>query len=226
MRWGMVIDLRKCMGCRACSVSCQEINQVPGGHLRRVHDCGLSAPPRRQRLFLPTSCMHCRSAPCAEVCPTEATHHLPDGTVDVDRGRCIGCGYCIAACPYRARHIYAGGTDLIEHGGTDEVLESDLGDIAGICVKCSFCHDRVTDGLAKGLVPGVDAEASPACVMTCSAKALYFGNLDDPESEVSRLLRENRTTCLKERLGTEPRVYYILPLSWSWSDDAGEVLDK
>jgi phenylacetyl-CoA:acceptor oxidoreductase subunit 1 len=211
-RWGMVIDLRKCFGCRACTVVCKEINNVPLDHWRQVVDGGVSAYPDRQRMSLPMSCMHCSDPPCLEVCPTTATYRRNDGIVDVNYDLCVGCGYCVVACPYLARSI-------IHHDGFH--LDADYGsrhsntvaaqvDRVGVCSKCNFCLPRVDTGLARGLQPGVDPEASPACVISCSANALHFGDLDDPDSLVSQLIRESKTARLQEELKTEPAVYYII----------------
>ncbi|MDL2121675.1 MAG: 4Fe-4S dicluster domain-containing protein [Deltaproteobacteria bacterium] len=210
-RWGMVIDLRKCIGCKACTVVCEETNQVPPNRWRRVNDCGISEYPERQRLFLPMSCMHCGEPPCLEVCPTTATYRRPDGIVDINYELCVGCGYCILACPYQARTIFHDesnfetGTKLQKPGLADPNI-----DRIGVCTKCNFCLPRVDAGLAKGLQPGLDPEASPACVISCSANALNFGDLDEPDSVVSRLIRENKTARLQEELGTDPSVYYIV----------------
>ena len=210
--WGMVIDLRKCIGCGACDTVCKQTNQVPPERWRRVVDCGISGPPERQRTFLPISCMHCSEPPCLDVCPTGATYHRPDGIVDVDYEQCIGCGYCIVACPYLARTIIFQNESMFE----GEALSQELGMVIskpehiGVCTKCNFCRPRVDAGLAQGLQPGLDAEATPACVLACSANALHFGDLDDPDSVVSGLIRENETACLQEELGTDPAVYYIV----------------
>jgi phenylacetyl-CoA:acceptor oxidoreductase subunit 1 len=199
--WGMVIDLRKCIGCRACAIACKQTNEVPLDCWRRVVDCGISEPPERQRTFLPMSCMHCNEPPCLEVCPSGATYRRPDGIVDIQHELCVGCGYCIVACPYQARAVIVDP----EPDATSPVL-----DHIGAATKCNFCLPRVDDGLAQGLRPGLDAEATPACVVACSANALHFGDLDDPDSEVSWLIRENGTARLQEELGTDPSVYYVV----------------
>jgi phenylacetyl-CoA:acceptor oxidoreductase subunit 1 len=204
----MVIDLRKCIGCGSCSVICDYTNKLSYNKVRRVFDCGLGSSPERLRTCLPLSCMHCSSPPCLDVCPTAATYQREDGIIDVDAELCIGCGTCVVACPYMARSIifqdeYAAEVGELEGDGNA------FPDRIGTCIKCNFCLPRIDAGLAKGISPGKDPEATPACVVNCSSKALHFGDLYDPESVVSLLVRENRTVHLQEELGTEPSVYYI-----------------
>ncbi len=208
----MVIDLRKCIGCKACTIVCKQTNRVPVNSWRRVFDCGLSPTPERIRTFIPISCMHCGKAPCVEVCPTAASHRRSDGIVAIRNERCVGCGYCIVACPYQARSIiFHDKYDLevknIVHGlgGSDTNP-----DRVGVATKCNFCLPKIADGMRKGCRPGRDADASPQCVISCSAKAMRFGDLDDPDSVVSQLLREGKTARLQEELGTDPSVYYIV----------------
>jgi phenylacetyl-CoA:acceptor oxidoreductase subunit 1 len=152
-RWGMVIDLRKCIGCKACTKACKQVHKVPPDRWRRVVDCGISQPPERQRTFLPMNCMHCSEPPCLEVCPTTATYRRPDGIVDVHYEMCVGCSYCIVACPYLARTIiFHDGSDFDEAETTSQ--ESDLVtpnlDHIGVATKCNFCLPRVDAGF-----PGV-----------------------------------------------------------------------
>lgn len=208
-RWGMVIDLKKCFGCGTCVVACAQANQITSNHWRRVFECGVGGSPRRQRLYLPLSCMHCGDPPCEAVCPTTATFKRPDGIVDIDHEKCIGCGYCMVACPYHARVILFLNEYDLETRVMVEGSAVSLPDYIGVATKCCFCRPRIDRGIEKGLTPGVDREATPACVNHCTAGALYFGNLNDPGREVARLVRENRTLCLQEALGTQPRVYYL-----------------
>ena len=208
----MVIDLRKCVGCGACSVICDQTNKLAFNRWRRVFDCGVSDAPERQRLCMPLSCMHCNDAPCREVCPTGATHRRTDGIIDIDYSRCIGCGYCIMACPYHARSILFQNEYAMEVGTLD-------GDVSpenrlGVATKCNFCRPRIDEGLKKGLIPGRNPEASPACVISCSAGALFFGDFDNPDSEASGLIRDNMTVLLQEELETHPSVYYLVDDSW------------
>lgn len=207
-RWGMVIDLRNCFGCKSCAVACSEANGMPPDTWRKVHVGGIDEAPSRQRLCLPISCNHCDDPPCLDVCPTGATYRHPDGVVDIDSERCLGCGYCVVACPYRARTI------LDRTSNPEKIDNSEI----GVCTKCHFCHLRIEKGLEQGLTPGIDAEATPTCVLTCSARALHFGDLEDPGSTVSRLLRENRTVRLQESLATDAAIYYIAPARWTESD--------
>jgi len=206
-RWGMVIDLRRCIGCKSCAVGCKAAHK---NAWRRVHDCGITDYPERQRMLLHLSCMHCSEPPCLEVCPTAATYQRPDGIVAIDYNRCVGCGYCIVACPYQARAIYTEEHDFevnelsrnlgVKYSGTVQ---------GGVCTKCNFCMDRIDAGLSRGLVPGMDPAASPVCMISCSAKAICFGDLNEPDSIVSRLIRENKTSRLQEELATLPSIYYI-----------------
>jgi phenylacetyl-CoA:acceptor oxidoreductase subunit 1 len=162
-------------------------------------------------MFLHMSCMHCSEAPCLSVCPTKATYRRPDGIIGIDYDRCVGCSYCIVACPYRARTIFTRGFDFETRDWDTAGMTEQSSDRTGVCTKCTFCMSRIDEGLKRGLQPGIDAEASPVCVITCSAKALYFGDLDDPGSVVSDLIRNNKTARLQEELGTDPSVYLILP---------------
>ncbi len=208
----MVIDLRNCIGCGACAVSCGMTNTTETNMWRRVFDCGTLTNPEKRRLSLPMSCMHCHIPPCHKVCPTTATYIRDDGIVDIDPAKCIGCGYCIVACPYLARVIIirndALQEDRVMTTSPDKHLEGK--DYRNVATKCNFCKQRVDKGLAKGLEPGTDLEATPVCVVNCTAGALHFGDLDNPQSEVSRLLKESRVMCLQEEIGTQPSVYYIV----------------
>jgi phenylacetyl-CoA:acceptor oxidoreductase subunit 1 len=213
-RWGMVVDLRRCVGCQACAIACKQANDVLPDRWRKVVDCGVGEAPRRERIFLHLFCQHCEQPPCLAVCPTEATYRRPDGIVAIDYETCVGCGYCIVACPYEARTI-SHRRDNAFRWGLGHVAE-DLGsglpnpEHVGVCTKCHFCQQRIDAGLQKGLQPGVDPEATPACVVICSSEALHFGDLDDVESEVSQLIGQNRPQRMLERLETDPAIYYIV----------------
>ncbi len=164
--------------------------------------------PDVQRAFVPVGCMHCDDPPCMDVCPTTATRKRADGIVTIDYDLCIGCAYCAVACPYQARYkttrpVFAYGKAM-----ANETKRRDDSRLA-VATKCTFCVDRIDAGLAKGQKPGVDPEATPACVNACITQTLQFGDLDDPQSNVSRLIAENRHFRMHEELGTGPGFYYL-----------------
>ncbi len=208
--WGLVVDLRKCIGCKTCTAVCMEMNCNPSESWRQVIEHLHEKSTDLLRLFLPKSCMHCQNPPCHDVCPSGATYQRSDGIVDIKTELCIGCGYCVVACPYDARAISFQDKIKIRPRNSSLSTEAFGADRIGICTKCDFCLPRITEGLSKGLIPGSDVEATPLCVNYCIANALYFGDMDDPESTVSQLIRKNKTFCLLEELETRPSVCYII----------------
>lgn len=161
------------------------------------------------QVYVPRPCMHCEKAPCVEVCPVKASYYRDDGIVMMDYDRCIGCRYCQIACPYEARSFnwekFEGENPMVPQWGTPEVERRPR----GVPEKCSFCYQTIDRGLSLGKTPGVDPEATPACVNVCPTGARIFGDLNHPESAVSKALHNNSTYRLRESLGTGPRVYYI-----------------
>jgi phenylacetyl-CoA:acceptor oxidoreductase subunit 1 len=129
--------------------------------------------------------------------------------VDIDYQKCIGCGYCIVACPFYARVILFTNEYDIETRIMAQASALAKPDDVKVASKCCFCRPRIDRGLENGLKPGVDEGATPACVNHCSAKAIYFGDLNDPDSDVAALLRDNQAICLQKSLGTQPCVFYI-----------------
>jgi phenylacetyl-CoA:acceptor oxidoreductase subunit 1 len=133
-----------------------------------------------------------------------------DGIVWIDYRSCVGCGYCAMACPYRARHFM---DDVAwafpESGPTPDEAARDRHDRRGVMTKCTFCMERVDGGRARGLTPGVDAAATPMCGVACIAGAIIFGDLDDPASAISRLIKERTAVTLMAETGTDPSVYYL-----------------
>jgi len=211
-RWGMVIDCKKCIGCGTCQFICGEMNSAPpGAAWRRVIDREIRGQPDIVRIFLPINCMHCSDPPCLDVCPTGATHQRPDGIVDIKEDLCVGCGACVVSCPYRARTITSQDTIKMESGADmGKVKVAATADRIGLSTKCNFCCQRVGEGLAKGFSPGSDPIATPICVNFCIASALHFGDLDDPTSSISQLIRENNMVRLLEELKTKPNLYYMM----------------
>jgi Fe-S-cluster-containing dehydrogenase component len=207
--WGMVIDLDKCIGCEYCLRACCATNDV---NLDKPWN--IVVPDKTstgQSFFFSRPCLHCQDAPCVEVCPVKATYRREDGLVVMDYDRCIGCRYCEVACPYDARKFnWEARSDVnpfIPTWGIAEVERRPR----GVVEKCTFCIHRIDAGLTKGLKPGTDLEATPACVNICPVKARTFGNLKDPKSDISLLIAANPAFVLREELGTEPSVYYIPP---------------
>lgn len=209
-RWAIIADLNRCVGCQTCTAACKHSNATsPGIQWRKVLDIEAGEYPDVRRAFVPVGCMHCEDPPCLDVCPSTATGKRDDGIVTIDYDMCIGCAYCAVACPYQARsrvdqEAAAYGKKAMRH----ESLREDPGRI-GVAQKCTFCVERIDQGLANGLVPGLDPAATPACVGSCIADALHFGDVDDPTSNVSKLLDENRHFRMHEDLGTGPGFFYL-----------------
>jgi molybdopterin-containing oxidoreductase family iron-sulfur binding subunit len=229
-KWGMVIDLDKCVGCQACTVACKSENNVPFGspdeQQRRIEvfwhkviAVSNGEYPTANVEIIPMPCMHCESPSCVPVCPAKATYKREDGIVMQNFRRCIGCKYCIVACPYGARSFNYKEQEAQEYQRPD--LPPDLGleskayigpwpfphRTHGVVEKCTFCFHRIDQGLKQGKKIGVDV--LPACVEACPSGARAFGDLDDPESNVSVLLGSRGSLRLREEFGTEPTVFYL-----------------
>ena len=209
----MVVDSTRCMRCYTCVVACRMEHFLPPDMFwLRLMVWETGKYPAVTEVVYPMRCMHCQDAPCVKVCPTGATQRREDGIVWIDQDKCVGCRYCILACPYQVRTYlpkireFFPGYGLTEYEKIGQRLYPHQ---AGTTEKCNFCMERVDVGLERGLKPGVDREATPACVNVCPAKALHFGDLDDPFSEVSTMIRRKSGSQLRPEFGTNPSAYYV-----------------
>lgn len=220
-RWVMALDLRKCVGCSACTIACIVENKLPPGVVYRpVMEEEIGTYPNVTRRFVPRPCMQCDNPPCVPVCPVSATYKRADGVVEVNYDQCIGCRYCVTACPYGARTFdfgekYTSGAPtqagIIVGRARVEVYETAAGyeygrawerqgqeSPIGNVRKCHFCLHRLNAGML------------PACVTTCIGRATYFGDANDPDALIGDLIGSANVTRLKEELGTQPKVFYLL----------------
>ncbi len=181
-RYGLVIDLERCIGCHTCTVSCKIENSLEKGSGIRVETIGgprtdtpSGKAPRLGMHFLPIPCMHCDEPPCREACPLEVIVKREDGILTIDKDQCDGCRICASECPY------------------DAIL---FDEERNIVLKCTFCVHRLEEGL------------QPFCVVCCQTEALSFGDINDTQSMVSQLIAKRNAVVLKSENGTRPAVYY------------------
>ena len=225
-KWAMIIDRQKCVGCGACTIACKNENNIPDGiyWADKITETEGVFPNVRYH-YMPTLCNHCDKAPCVKVCPTSAMHKSDGGITMHDPEKCLGCRYCMTACPYnvisfndrKAHSMWRSEKATIEGctSSPNELNEKVGGNVIpyynpdrdgngyagirpmGVVEKCTMCNHRIKDGL------------DPYCVEKCPSKARIFGDLNDPDSKVNYLLGKYKPFRLKEQLGTEPKVYYI-----------------
>ncbi len=196
--WGYAVDIKQCIGCCACMRGCRMENDVPEGYHRtwveryRIDKDGevfvdaatsgnhvfeeITDDSIVKAFFVPKLCNHCEKSVCSQVCPVGASYDTPDGVVLVDTKHCVGCGYCVQACPYGTRFI-----DPRDH----------------MANKCTLCYHRITKGLTT------------ACVLCCPRNARIFGDLKDPKSELSIMMRQHSYRVLRPEMGTLPKCYYF-----------------
>ncbi len=217
-KWGMLIDLRKCVGCYACTVGCISENKLPPGVVYRpviTEETGKF--PNVRIKFTPRPCMQCERPTCTPVCPVNATYKRPDGIVEIDYDKCIGCRYCLTACPYGARtsdfgEYYTGnlpsdksilgGNQPYESGPSFEYHQKRMrkghSSPIGNARKCHFCIHRVEKGIL------------PVCVTTCIGRATIFGDLNNKDSLINKMIHSHNVITLLSHKNTHPNVFYIL----------------
>ncbi len=234
--WGMMIDIGACVGCRRCLHACKLENNIPDvpsnmhwidlfelentSSLSEVENIpplhsniDYTDAPKLEHWYMSFNCFHCENPPCTKVCPTGATYKDEDGIVLVNYDLCIGCRYCMAACPYNARRFNWWNPEhspsrISPIDGTVVSLNEDIPlRQRGVTEKCTFCVHRVRKG-----------NPVTRCVEVCPVNARHFGDFNDPESEVSRLLKTERTVRIRENLGTTPKLYYFTR-GVKWTED-------
>ena len=227
-RWSMAVDLDRCTGCEACVVACRAENNIPtvgeeqaqkgrAIHWIRVERYYEGEFPDVRVKFQPVLCQQCNNAPCEPVCPTYASYHTDEGLNGQVYNRCIGTRYCANACSYTVRFFN------FFNPAWDKPLHLQLNpDVSlrqvGIMEKCTFCVQRIKSAEIRAKEEKRelrDGEPAPACVQSCPPRALVFGDLNDPESEVSRLARSRRGVKLLGELGTQPNVTYLQRNEWN-----------
>ncbi len=221
-QWAMVIDLDRCTGCEACVVACHAENNVRiageeeaarGRSVNwiRVERYLEGEYPDVKVRFMPVMCQHCEEAPCEPVCPVYATYHSDEGLNAQVYNRCVGTRYCANNCPYTVRFFNffpAQWPEPLWKALNPEVSVRSR----GVMEKCTFCIQRIRKGEEKAKDEGRDVrdgDVNPACVQSCPTRAMSFGNIADPASEVSRLSKSGRASRLMEELGTKPKVIYL-----------------
>jgi menaquinone reductase, iron-sulfur cluster-binding subunit len=237
-KWTMVIDQDKCVACQACTIACRFENNTPAassdqarqGRAIRWNDVfpipvnpieETGEYPNVKSRYLSRPCMHCDNPPCVKVCPVQATFKDEEGIVRQNYSRCIGCRFCTVACPFGVRYFnwsepvweapmeaYRNPDRLQGPGGTEGPAPRPK----GVVEKCTFCVHRLAKARNQAEAEGRPFRPDdyvPACVQTCTAKARYFGDIEDPDSTVSQLVKSTRSFALLEDVGTHPKVIYL-----------------
>jgi Fe-S-cluster-containing dehydrogenase component len=230
-RWGMAVDLDRCTGCEACVTACHSENNIGTAgpeeaargrakHWIRIERYWEGEFPDVSLKFRPVLCQQCGNAPCEPVCPTYASHHTEEGLNAQVYNRCFGTRYCANACFYNVRFFNFYNPEWEKP--LDLQLNPDVSvREAGVMEKCTFCVQRINAGKLEAEAAGrelKDGDIKPACVQSCTANALVFGDLNDPESAVSRLSRSPRGSKLLEDMGAKPNITYLARENWHESN--------
>ncbi|MBI4184124.1 MAG: 4Fe-4S dicluster domain-containing protein [Proteobacteria bacterium] len=222
-RYVRLIDMERCMGCRSCVAACQVENYyTPGSAWNVMVEHEVGTYPNTRKVFATMNCMHCEEPPCQKVCDAIGVKAITKnryGVVLIDYEKCIGCQYCAAVCPYGVPQFNKSVEPLYPGAARvpyEQVAVADRHPThrkkANVVEKCTFCWHKIEQAIADGKEDrvGKDHQYTPSCDVVCPVNARFFGDIDDPRSEVARRIGAKKATQIKKEFGTRPQVYYVL----------------